>query len=76
MTAFKQVRMRSAKWTVLKSGARLVDAPGVRDDNSARDGIVKGFLKEADSIWIVSHIRCVFVPLRSIRGAASLLARS
>ncbi len=29
---------------------------GVRDDNGARDAVVKGFLKNADSIWIVSHI--------------------
>ena len=29
---------------------------GVRDDNTARDGVVQKFFKEADSIWIVSHI--------------------
>jgi len=29
---------------------------GVRDDNRARDGVVKTYLKEADAIWIVSHI--------------------
>ena len=29
---------------------------GVRDDNGARDAVVKRFLKDADSIWIVSHI--------------------
>ena len=29
---------------------------GVRDDNGARDAVVKRYLKDADSIWIVSHI--------------------
>mmetsp|Transcript_19729 Transcript_19729/g.54804 ORF Transcript_19729/g.54804 Transcript_19729/m.54804 type:complete len:1112 (-) Transcript_19729:310-3645(-) len=52
----KMMRMRSCKWNVLKTGAKLVDAPGVRDDNSARDGVVQKYFKEADSIWIVSHI--------------------
>jgi len=52
----RMVRMRSNKWTTLRTGAKIVDAPGVRDDNRARDGVVKKFLKEADSIWIVSHI--------------------
>ena len=28
----------------------------MRDDNRARDGVVKQYLKEADAIWIVSHI--------------------
>jgi hypothetical protein len=51
----KKVRI-FGKWNILKSGAILVDAPGVNDDNSARDGIVKRYLKNADSIWIVSNI--------------------
>lgn len=34
----------------------LVDAPGVHDDNSARDGVVKAKLKDADAVWIVSNI--------------------
>lgn len=29
---------------------------GVRDDNQARDAVVKRFLKDADAIWVVSHI--------------------
>jgi hypothetical protein len=32
-------------------------APGINDDNSARDGIVKTYLKDADSVWIVSNIK-------------------
>jgi hypothetical protein len=34
-----------------------VDAPGVRDDNSARDQVVKNYLKDGDSIWIVANIK-------------------
>ena len=52
----KQVRMYSRKWETLKTGAVLVDAPGVHDDNSARDAVVKRKLKEADAVWIVSNI--------------------
>lgn len=40
----KRIRMKGP-WEVLKSGSVLVDAPGVRDDNSARDQIVKNYLK-------------------------------
>jgi energy-coupling factor transporter ATP-binding protein EcfA2 len=53
----RRVRLCSRKWGVLKSGAVLVDAPGVNDDNSARDGIVKAYLRDADAIWIVSNIK-------------------
>lgn len=52
----KQVRLYSRKWDTLKTGGVLVDAPGVHDDNSARDGVVKKKLKEADAVWIVSNI--------------------
>ena len=50
------MRVYSRRWEVLKTGAVLVDAPGVHDDNSARDGVVKRKLKEADAVWIVSNI--------------------
>lgn len=40
----------------MKTGCVIVDAPGVNDDNSARNNIVQSYLKEADSIWIVSNI--------------------
>jgi len=52
----KQVRAWSRKWRVLATGAVLVDAPGVHDDNSARDAVVKRKIKEADAVWIVSNI--------------------
>ena len=52
----KQVRLYSRQWQTLKTGAVLVDAPGVHDDNSARDAVVKRKLKEADAVWIVSNI--------------------
>ena len=52
----KQVRLYSRQWTTLKTGAVLVDAPGVHDDNSARDAVVKKKLKDADAVWIVSNI--------------------
>jgi hypothetical protein len=52
----KQVRIFSSRWKVLKTGAVLVDAPGVHDDNSARDAVVKAHLKDADAVWIVSNI--------------------
>ena len=48
--------MHSRKWRVLSTGAVLVDAPGVHDDNSARDAVVKAHLKDADAVWIVSNI--------------------
>jgi len=52
----KKVRAYSSNWEILKTGAVLVDAPGVHDDNSARDRVVKTALKDADMIWIVSNI--------------------
>eukprot|EP00961_Rhodomonas_salina_P245282 3314279-Rhodomonas_salina.1 len=41
----------------LESGAILVDAPGVNDDNSARDKVVKEYLKKADGVWIVANMK-------------------
>ncbi len=40
-----------------KAGTILVDAPGLRDDNSVRDAVVKNYLKDSDSIWIVANIK-------------------
>jgi hypothetical protein len=51
----RRVRVQG-NWEVLKSGAVFVDAPGVNDSNTSRDKVVKGYLKEADAIWIVSNI--------------------
>jgi hypothetical protein len=44
-------------WQVLRHGVRLVDAPGLADDNSARDAVVKRILQEANAVWLVSNIR-------------------
>jgi GTPase SAR1 family protein len=52
----KRVKMTSRNWSLLKTGGKLVDAPGVRDDNAARDKVVKEYLREADGIWIVASI--------------------
>jgi hypothetical protein len=43
--------------TALRTGATLVDTPGVNDNNGARDRVVKEYLKNADSVWIVSNIK-------------------
>jgi hypothetical protein len=51
-----QVRAWSRNWSVLSTGGVLIDAPGVHDDNSARDAVVKRKLKDADAVWIVSNI--------------------
>ena len=52
----KRVLLRGP-WPVLSSGVRLVDAPGLADDNSARDAVVKKVLQEANCVWLVSNIR-------------------
>ena len=44
-------------WPLLQQGVRLVDAPGLHDDNSARASVVKGYLAKADSIFLVSNIK-------------------
>jgi len=52
----KRVVLRGP-WHVLSHGVRLVDAPGLADDNSARDAVVKKVLQEANCVWLVSNIR-------------------
>jgi hypothetical protein len=39
------------------AGVRLVDAPGLHDDNSARANVVRAYLKQADSVFLVSNIK-------------------
>ena len=51
----KQIRIMGP-WSMLRSGSIVVDAPGINDDNSARDGVVKGYLQNASSIMICSNI--------------------
>lgn len=35
------VKLRSRRWTSLRAGTVLVDAPGLHDDNAARDAVVR-----------------------------------
>lgn len=41
----------------LVPGVKLVDAPGLHDDNSCRANQVKKQLHEADAVWLCSNIR-------------------
>ncbi|XP_061468278.1 nuclear GTPase SLIP-GC [Rhineura floridana] len=52
----KCVRIRVAKAEVLKTGAVLVDLPGIRDSNAARDGAAKEYLKNCNAVWVVASI--------------------
>ncbi|XP_043922328.1 nuclear GTPase SLIP-GC-like [Protopterus annectens] len=52
----KCVRLCIPRADVLRSGAVLVDLPGVTDSNPARDSLAKEYLKTCDAIWIVSSI--------------------
>ncbi|XP_060134185.1 nuclear GTPase SLIP-GC isoform X2 [Zootoca vivipara] len=52
----KCVRIRLAKAEVLKTGAVLVDLPGIRDANAARDSVAKEYLKNCCAVWVVASI--------------------
>ncbi|KAK3100746.1 hypothetical protein FSP39_024595 [Pinctada imbricata] len=52
----KQVRIRLPNCDVCSSGAVLVDLPGVRDSNAARDKIARDYLKKCTVVWVVSSI--------------------
>ena len=41
----------------LSSGVRVIDAPGLHDENEARNAAVKSVIAEADAVWLVSPIR-------------------
>ncbi|XP_075772725.1 uncharacterized protein LOC102447370 isoform X4 [Pelodiscus sinensis] len=41
---------------VLKTGAVLVDLPGIRDSNAARDNAAKEYLKNCNAVWVVASI--------------------
>ncbi|KAM4689951.1 nuclear GTPase SLIP-GC, partial [Rhinophrynus dorsalis] len=41
---------------VLRTGAVLVDLPGTRDSNAARDSIAKKYLQSCDVVWVVTNI--------------------
>ncbi|KAJ8302939.1 hypothetical protein KUTeg_019335 [Tegillarca granosa] len=52
----KLVTMRIPNCDVCSSGAVLVDLPGVRDSNAARDKIARDYLKKCTTVWVVSSI--------------------
>jgi hypothetical protein len=44
-------------WEVLAHGLRLVDAPGLADDNSARDAAVHAHLRASHAVWLVADVK-------------------
>ncbi|XP_068789696.1 uncharacterized protein [Struthio camelus] len=52
----KCVKVRVPKADVLKTGAVLVDLPGIRDSNAARDNAAKEYLKNCNAVWVVANI--------------------
>jgi len=52
----KKVVMRGP-WAILMGGIKLVDAPGLLDDNAARAGVVRQYLEQADAVWVASNIK-------------------
>lgn len=48
-----RVRLFSRNWQLLRSGAQLVDAPGVGDANPIRNRIVSGYLEQAHQVWLM-----------------------
>ena len=58
----RRVRLRGpfavcAPSVLCAGGIRLLDAPGLHDDNAARDGVLRGVVAEAHSVLVVSNIR-------------------
>ncbi|KAM9165474.1 uncharacterized protein ACDP82_002418 isoform 2-T2 [Pangshura tecta] len=52
----KCVKIRVPSADVLKTGAVLVDLPGLRDSNAARDNAAKEYLKNCNAVWVVANI--------------------
>ncbi|XP_018123877.1 uncharacterized protein nuggc.L isoform X2 [Xenopus laevis] len=52
----KCVRIFVPEAEVLRTGAVLVDLPGTRDSNAARDRIAKEYLQKCDVVWVVTNI--------------------
>uniref|UniRef100_A0A8C8RII6 FHA domain-containing protein n=1 Tax=Pelusios castaneus TaxID=367368 RepID=A0A8C8RII6_9SAUR len=52
----KCVKIRVPGSDVLKTGAVLVDLPGIRDSNAARDNAAKEYLKNCSAVWVVANI--------------------
>ncbi|XP_074843181.1 uncharacterized protein LOC142009280 [Carettochelys insculpta] len=52
----KCVKIRVPGADVLKTGAVLVDLPGIRDSSAARDNAAKEYLKNCNAVWVVASI--------------------
>ncbi|XP_052816838.1 uncharacterized protein LOC128243248 isoform X1 [Mya arenaria] len=52
----KHVKLRMPHCDVCSSGTTLVDLPGSRDSNAARDEIANNYLKNCTAVWVVSSI--------------------
>ncbi|XP_026577646.1 uncharacterized protein LOC113450613 [Pseudonaja textilis] len=52
----KCVRIRVATAEVLRTGAVLVDLPGTRDSNAARDTMAREYLKDCSAVWVTASI--------------------
>ncbi|XP_072110383.1 uncharacterized protein [Mobula birostris] len=52
----KRVRVQVPNSPVLQTGAVLVDLPGVRDSNAARNSVAKEYLKTCNAVWIVANV--------------------
>uniref|UniRef100_A0A8C0GFT1 FHA domain-containing protein n=1 Tax=Chelonoidis abingdonii TaxID=106734 RepID=A0A8C0GFT1_CHEAB len=52
----KCVKIRVPGADVLKTGAVLVDLPGIRDSNAARDNAAKEYVKNCNAVWVVANI--------------------
>ena len=48
-----RVRLFSRNWSLLQSGAQLVDAPGFGDANPIRNRVVSGYLEQAQQVWLM-----------------------
>ncbi|XP_060681232.1 uncharacterized protein LOC132815894 isoform X2 [Hemiscyllium ocellatum] len=52
----KRVKVWVPRSPVLRTGAVLVDLPGIRDSNAARNNIAKEYLKNCHAVWIVANV--------------------
>ncbi|XP_043923871.1 uncharacterized protein LOC122798813 isoform X2 [Protopterus annectens] len=52
----KRVQLRVPTADVLRSGAVLVDLPGIKDSNAARNSVAKEYLKTCSAVWVVANI--------------------
>lgn len=52
----KLVRLKIPNCNVCSTGAVLVDLPGVRDSNAAREKVANEYLKDCQTVWVVASI--------------------